>query len=188
MTIYGYDQYKNKTRLPTPYADVTDLFEGGSETDVTGISQVGNAMDNDGIAFFHVNNNGFPGSGKGTILAFKTSGGTYKNYMFFDTENDQLYFLAADGTSKTWKKLLTKQITYSQSIGVNANQQFSVNLASGLDSNTMFTLDVYANNDVYGYQPVTCQVGIDDSGKLVARGRNFGSYATTVNIKVHVIA
>lgn len=191
MAVYGFKDNKCKSQIATIYGDVTDEFgTSATVTTPTGIANVGNNMESNSIAFYHVNNAGFPGSGEGTITAFKTKGGTYKNYMFFDNVNDDFYFLAADGTSKTWKKSLRIKNTYTGSFSLEAGEEFDQTIFTVSDSDealsTIVIPNVLAYNDVQDGADCSITHGwYNYDYKIV--GKNNSSYGAAVHYTLAVL-
>lgn len=177
MAVYGFKDNKCKAELPTVFADLTDEFPGGSYGSVPNISTVGSNMDNNSIAFYHVNASGFPGSGEGTIIAYKTKGGVYKNYQFFDTVNNEMYFLAADGTSKTWTRLCSVGKTYTQTITVAANGSGVITF----DSETHFTSKTAFTTDMRFYETGTA-VEAKAMANVCLGDDYYGLYAQVYNL------
>lgn len=193
MAVYGFKDNKCKYRVPTAYMTLNDLIPGGSYGDLPSIATVGNNMENGSEAFFHVNNSGFPGSGEGTVLAFKTKEGTYKNYMFFDTENDDLYFLAADGTSKSWRRVMRRpNTTFSKTVTIAANSNTTITLVEG----SLGSRPVLSGTEVQAWKydtviplPVAYNtyIGDNDNGVYVVVHNLSSTDSVTVTVKVDLL-
>lgn len=185
MAVYGFKDNKCKSQIAKIYGDVTDEFgTSATITTPTGIANVGNNMENNSIAFYHVNNAGFPGSGEGTIIAFKTKGGTYKNYMFFDTVNNKFYSLAADGTSKEWVKMLsaTEVITGNTTVAQGQTKPIQIGDATNEYIITMIT-SYDADQQTVTYVPISACIAYE-AGYAYLVLSNLGDTTATVNYKV----
>lgn len=177
MSVYGFKDNKCKAELPTVFADLTDEFSGGTYSDAPNISTVGNNMPENSIAYYHVNSSGFPGSGNGTIIAFKAKGGTYKNYMFFDTTNNEFYAMAADGTSKTWTRLCSVGTVYEETISVAANESEVITF----DNETQFTSKTAYTTDMRFYKTGTA-VAAKATANVYFGDSYYGLYAQVYNL------
>ena len=192
MAVYGYKDNKCKAELPTVFADVADEFPGGTYVDAPNISTVGNGMPENSIAYYHVNSSGFPGSGAGTITVFKSKGGTYKNYLFFDNVNNEFYAMAADGTSKSWVRLCSVGTVYTRTTTISANSSYETTFASStaFSSKAAFTVEV--SSEISGTTtnaPIICNVCFGESNVGIrACLNNLSENAVDVTLKVKMIA
>ena len=191
MVIYGFDEYKNKIKVP--HFETLEEIGLDFETATSAEKIAKNMPTNSSGSFVVYKPDRLPGSGSGTLIIHKKETFNESIAIFFDVQHYRIYTATADaGKWTTWRRLTSEKqvIEDTYILGKEANCKEVLSWGD-MKHYSQYTLTVdyvaYNNNNPSEIAKVIESHRFYNDGRIELRFYNLSNFPVKIEYKVNII-